>query len=132
MARPTKKNPLGKQKKPKRDNPETIRKLEEAFALDCTVWEACYYANISQDTYYDLVRDRPELLEIFTRLRERPVLIARQTVVNNLKENPELSLKYLERKRKAEFSTRTENTWSEWWPIQQIISYSIPDNERWW
>jgi hypothetical protein len=41
-------------------------------------------------------------------LREKPVLIARQTVVKSLKDNPEMALKYLERKRKKEFSTRTE------------------------
>lgn len=107
MARPTKKNPEGKQKSPKL-TPETIRKLEGAFAIDATVGEACYYANISQDTYYRWIKKFPELSEKFKRLRQKPILTARQEVVKGLANNPEFSLKYLERKKKDEFSLRTE------------------------
>ena len=109
MAKPTPKNPTGAQIKPKRDNPETIRKLEEAFSLDCTLQEARFYADISSDTYYKLIEDKPNLLKRFEALRNRPVLIARQTVVKACKDNPEMAMKYLERKKKNEFSTRTEN-----------------------
>ena len=21
--------------------------------------------------------------------------------------------------------------WPDWWPVQQVVSYSIPDNQRW-
>ena len=95
--------------KPKLDNPEVIKKLEEAFALDCSIWEACFYADISIQTYYNIIDDKPELLDRFTALREKPVLMARQEVVKGFKWNPELALKYLERKRKNEFSTKTES-----------------------
>lgn len=107
MARPTKNNPKGEQKSPKL-TPETIRKLEGAFAIDATVGEACYYANISQDTYYRWIKKFPELSEKFKRLRQKPILTARQEVVKGLANNPEFSLKYLERKKKDEFSLRTE------------------------
>jgi hypothetical protein len=88
---------------------EKIKKLEEAFALDCSVGEACFYAEISHQTYYNWLEAKPELVERFKALRERPVLLARTAVVNKIKEgDADVAMKYLERKRKAEFSTKVE------------------------
>lgn len=61
--------------------PEAIKKLEEAFALDCSIPEACFYADISKTTYYNWLEKDPELVDRFAALRERPVLLARTTVV---------------------------------------------------
>jgi hypothetical protein len=41
-------------------------------------------------------------------LKETTIIKARNSVLRGIEDNPELALKYLERKRKAEFSTRTE------------------------
>ena len=95
--------------KQKLDKPETIHKLEQAFALDCSIPEACLYADICKQSYYNLLKDRPELIDRFDSLRNKPVLLARQEVIKWMKDNPELALKYLERKRKDEFSLKTEN-----------------------
>jgi hypothetical protein len=43
-----------------------------------------------------------------------------------LKDNPDMALKYLERKRKKEFSTRNEITWEDWWAIE----YKITDKQK--
>lgn len=86
---------------------DTVRKLEEVFAIDGTIEEACYYADISRDTYYRWCKEFPKLSDKFERLRERPVLKARQTVIKSL-DQPDYAFRYLERKRKNEFSTRTE------------------------
>ena len=94
--------------KPKLQDPMIIKKLEEAFAFDTTIQEACFYADISPQTYYNLLESKPELLERFEALRNKPVLMARQEVVKGFKWNPDLALKYLERKRKNEFSTKQE------------------------
>ncbi len=32
---------------------ETLQKLEEAFAMDCTDEEACFYANIAPASLYN-------------------------------------------------------------------------------
>lgn len=101
MARPTENNPEGKQISPKFTE-STIRKLEEAFAIDASVKEACYYADISTDTYYRWIKEYPELSYKLERLREKPVLKARQTVVKSL-DQPDYAFKYLEKKRKDEF-----------------------------
>jgi hypothetical protein len=106
MARPCAKNPTGAQKSSKR-TPKVLTKLEEAFAFDCSVGEACFYADISESTYYDWVKDEPELSERFKALRNKPILKARQTVVQGLND-PKNAQWYLERKLKSEFGTKTD------------------------
>lgn len=109
MARPTKNNPEGKQKMVKQ-SPETIGKLEQAFAIDATIAEACFYAGIHPSTYHDWVNADYKLNDRLQALRNNPVLTARQTVVKAIKTDSELALKYLERKKKLEFSPRIEQT----------------------
>lgn len=121
MARPTKKNPEGKQKSPKLTE-DTIRKLEEAFSIDASVKEACYYADISTDTFYRWIKKYPKLSYKLERLREKPVLKARQTVVRSL-DQPDYAFKYLERKKKDEFSPRQELTGKDGEPIK--TSYEV-------
>lgn len=87
---------------------EVVKKLEEAFAIDSTVEEACFYADISRETYYNWIKVHKQLFDRFTALRNRPVLTARTTVVNAIKTDPDLAMRYLERKRKGEFSPRIE------------------------
>jgi len=95
--------------KPIKMTESVVKKLEEVFALDGSVEEACYYANISRQSYYNWIKSFPDMLERFDSLRQRPFLKARQTVVKSL-DNPEMALKYLERKKKDEFSTRQDIT----------------------
>ncbi|PNX51989.1 MAG: hypothetical protein BV456_00925 [Thermoplasmata archaeon M8B2D] len=102
---------------------DVLDKLEQAFSLDCTIEEACLHADINPSTYYVWVKKDKKLSERFTALRNKPILLARKTLVEGLKDNPELSLKYLERKRKSEFSLRMEN-------INADGEIDIEDDER--
>jgi len=88
---------------------ETVKKLEEVFALDGTVEEACFYAGISRQTYYNWVKEKPELLDRFEALRQRPFLKARQTIVKAL-DNPDHAFKYMTKKKKAEFGDALDLT----------------------
>lgn len=96
MSRPTKLDNL------------KVKKLEEAFALGSTIAEACYYADISKQTYYNWTEQKPELLDRFEQLQQVPILKARKTLVNALESDPRLAFKYLERKLKDEFGPRYE------------------------
>jgi hypothetical protein len=86
----------------------TVNKLEEAFALGCSDEEACFYAGISKQTLYNFQNKNDEFLDRKSLLKQRPVLKARQSVVNSLEKNPMLALKFLERVRKEEFSTQQQ------------------------
>lgn len=108
MARPTPNNPRGEQIKYKM-TPETLAKLEEAFAIDASIPEACMFAGISLDTYYRWIKEFPKLSERFAQLRQKPILKARHVVVSNISAgNVETSKWYLERKAKSEFALRSE------------------------
>jgi hypothetical protein len=95
--------------RPTKMTPEVVTKLEEVFALDGTVEEACFYAGISRNAYYEWIKAKPELNDRFEELRQRPFLKARQTIVKNL-DQPEHAKWYMERKKKNEFAQRTEMT----------------------
>lgn len=104
-GRPKKKHAGGR---PTKFTPETVKKLEEAFLMGCSDLEACLVADISKTSLYNYQNANPEFVERKEKLKETPILNARQCVINEVKSNPDMALKYLERKRKKEFSLRQE------------------------
>lgn len=99
----------------------TVKKLEEAFAMDCTIGEACLFAGISRVTYYEWIKKHPDLANRFEELRENPVLKARSTIIKNL-DNVGTSQWYIERKRKGEFASRQEHTGADGQPIVDLTA----------
>ena len=93
-----------------RDEKDVVRLLEEAFALGCTDLEACLYADIGKTALYKYQDKHPEFAERKELLKNRPVLQARNSVIQAMKRDGNLALKFLERKAKAEFALRTELT----------------------
>jgi hypothetical protein len=119
-------NPVGR---PTKLTEEVVRKLEEVFALDGTVEEACFYAGISRQTYYEWIKENTELNDKFQALRERPILKARQTVVKSL-DQPEYAFKYLERKKKKEFGNNLDVTSGDKpIPLLGVIKENVSDND---
>lgn len=95
--------------RPTKLTPETVTKLEEVFALDGTVEEACFYAEISRNAYYEWIKANPALNDRFEALRQRPFLKARQTIVKAL-DNPHDAQWYLTRKKRKEFGENVDVT----------------------
>lgn len=94
-----------------------LGKLREAFLWGCTDREACLYADINPDTLYEYQKQHPEYTDQKELYKSNPILIARKSVVDALKTDPNLALKYLERKRSDEFS------------IKQTIN-QVPDDQQ--
>lgn len=86
-----------------------VEKLEYAFALGCSDEEACFYADIHKQTLYNYQDKTPGFIDRKQALKSRPIFVARESVVKGLR-NPDLALKFLERKAKSEFSLRQELT----------------------
>jgi hypothetical protein len=107
--------------------PETVKKLEEVFAIDGTVEEACFYAEISKQTYYNWIKEFPEMAERFDALRQRPFLKARQTIVKAL-DDPNHAFKYLERKKKKEFGANVDVKFTGELTMAQILKNIDADN----
>ncbi len=101
------KRPVGR---PSKLTPLVIKKLEEAFAMGSSDGEACYYAEISTVTFYAYLKKNPEFVNRRDQLKERPVLMARQKVVNEITSDVKVAQWFLERKRKGEFAVRTDIT----------------------
>lgn len=107
-----KKKPEDKEKvgRPTILTPEIIAKLEQAFSMGCSDLEACFYADIGKTTLYNYQNAHPEFVERKERLKERMIFKARTVIADALNKNDENTAKwYLERKKKDEFSTRSEN-----------------------
>lgn len=104
----TNKASVNKGGRPTKLNDDVVNKLEYAFSIGGTIEEACFYADISRETYYKWIKANAKLSDRFVQLRLKPILEAKEAVVKAFKRDPKLALAYLERKAKAEFSLRTE------------------------
>ena len=94
--------------RPTKMTSDVVRKLEHAFAVGASDVEACYYADISRDTLYRWIKENPHFSDKVERLRQMPILKAREELIRGLDGNPDLALKFLERKLKDEFGVRQE------------------------
>jgi hypothetical protein len=109
---------MGRPRKIKKSNagrptvmtPDVIVKLEQAFAIDSTVQEACSYAEISHDAFYDYLKKNPQFSDRIADLRNRPILAARERVVKGIRENYSNAMDYLRRKKRAEFGDSVDHT----------------------
>lgn len=87
---------------------EALALLKEAFLLGCTDEEACLKAEIDDSTLYRYQKKNPNYARQKERWKQNPFLIARRSIVEGLATDPNLALKYMERKKKDEFSLKQE------------------------
>lgn len=93
--------------RPTERNEEVNRKIEEAAALGASIEEIAMYCGVHRATLYRWIQDDSELRDRIEELKERPILKARQTVVQSLGDANH-AFKYLEKKRKQEFGPTLE------------------------
>jgi hypothetical protein len=87
---------------------EKIALLKAAFLFGASDKEACAYAEISKDSLYRYQSSHPDFSEQKEAWKENPILKAKETVFRGVQRDPDLALRYLERKKKDEFSLRNE------------------------
>lgn len=107
--------------RPSVDTPEVRRKIEEAAAFDASVEEIAFFAGIHRDTLHQILKKDKVFSDRIAALRNNPVMKARASVINSFRREPELALKYLERKRRKEFATKQEVEHSGEVNIGQIL-----------
>lgn len=90
-----------------KDEENVLAKCKEVWAFGGTDAEAAFYAEVSKDSVSRYLKAHDDVRELRDRLKEQPILRARKTVVDNLGD-PQVAFRYLERKRKDEFSERQE------------------------
>lgn len=100
---------------------DVLQKLEAAFSWGCTDNEACIWANISPSTLYNYQLAHPEFVKRKELLKDTPNLKARQVINMALQQKDKQAAQWwLERKRKEEFSTRSEMVQPE--PIKVFVT----------
>jgi hypothetical protein len=100
MASKKKGNPVGR---PSKFTDEVRRKIEEVAALDGSVEEMAYYADVDRTSIYNFFKEDREFFNRIEKLRARPILKARQAAIKHLEDSYTNAIDYLKRKRKAEF-----------------------------
>jgi len=85
-------------------------KLEQAAAVGASVEEMAYYCDVSRQTVYNWLKADTVLFDKIERLRQKPILAARQTVAKGVTESYTSAMDYLKRKKRDEFGDRTEIT----------------------
>lgn len=90
--------------------PAVAEKLRQAFEIAATDLEACRFAGISAEALYNHQRKYPEFVKYKEWLKETPDLAARNVVARAAQTSLGAAQWWLERRKKAEFSTRSEVT----------------------
>ena len=90
-----------------------LDRLLQAFSYGCTDKEACLHAGISESALYNYQKKHPNFKELKDKLKEYPVLYARQTLFDNIKGDKHICLKILEKldkkyRQKQEVSLKDE------------------------
>ena len=80
-----------------------VKKLEDIFKIGGSVKQACAYAEIAKQSYYEFVKDKPKLLDHFEHLSENITIVALNTVAKAIPSNPSIAMTILERKMAKDF-----------------------------
>ena len=90
--------------RPSKFTPDVIVKLKAAFANSFTVEQACYYAGVNKQTYYNWLEKDQRFLDEMEAVREAPTMKAKQVVVGAINSGDvETSKWWLKHKASDEF-----------------------------
>jgi len=109
---------------------DVIRKLEDAFSIGASDREATFYAGIAMSTLYDYQTAHPEFVERKEALKEKPIMLARQTVVKAITTDPKMAMEYLKAKKRDEFASRQELTGKDGAELSNPAVIYLPANGR--
>lgn len=88
---------------------DVLNKLYTAFSQGNNDEDACEFAQVSTTCFYNYQKRNPEFKEWKDGLKRRPILKAKNTVIQHL-DDPKIALEYLKAKCKDEFGQRMEVT----------------------
>lgn len=123
FVRKTKPKPVNKGGRPKKSTgkkrgrsgrkctitPEVLAKLRQAFQVGATDKEACAYAGVSGDALYRYCKKHPEFADEKEELKLLPVIAARHTIVQAVRDgNWKAASYYLTKKVPDEFGDKSK------------------------
>lgn len=108
----------------------TLQKLKEAFLRGYDNVGACVYAGIKESTFYAHCKINPDFLQSKRRWQESLVMAARENLSRSITEDGDINTSkwLLERRKKEEFSLRTESTGADGGAIVYERFETVPTN----
>lgn len=78
--------------------------LEQAFRIDARVTEACVYAGISRDAYYDKLKKDPDFTDRMARAQNTPFMMAKRVVMKAiLAGDAKLAMRFLSARQRERY-----------------------------
>ena len=109
---------------------EVETKLEDAFRSDFTNEEACRSVDISEKTFYRKCKANESFDRKMRAAKDYAAIKAKKNVINGIHEGDKNDSKwYLERRRKKDWSTRTEFTGEDGGPVSIITKVPVIKEE---
>jgi hypothetical protein len=93
--------------RPTERTPEIDVKIEQVASYGASNEEIAFFIGVHRRTLQTWLENDPELRHRIEELKEKPILKARETIVQSLND-PDNAKWYLARKKKREFAERTE------------------------
>ena len=87
--------------------PEMDRSIKKCLELDMPITKLCMACGITEPTFYNWVKWDPDFAAMVRTAKFFVSNAARASVIKHMKHDGGLALKYLERKEKDEFSTKS-------------------------
>lgn len=98
--------------RPTKMTPDVVAKLSEGFQHDFTVEEACRFAGISKDAYYDERKRNPAFGDEMDRAQDFPLILAKNRMFSYIKSQRDgygaLALKFLERRQRERYTPKLD------------------------
>lgn len=127
--------------RPSKFTEEVVRKLEEAFRCAWSDTDACAYAGISRETFYDWMDENRRFSDNFTKEMQEdfisrinaakvyPKLSCKKTLVQaGMRGDRRAAIEYLKR-IDPDFKDKQETILK--WDAENPVQIFIPDNGRW-
>lgn len=89
------------------DIEDYITNISEFLKTGCSINEACLHGKVPYTTVLDYYKQDENIRNKIDRLMATPILEARKKVIEDISKNVDTAKWYLERKKRAEFSTQT-------------------------
>ena len=97
----------------KKLDPDAVSKLRQAFAIGCTVEEACFYAEIATSTYYRWIEKYPKLEKYVKEMGHRLGVKSKENVAKIIESGDVANAwRYLERTQPDLYAETLKNAHS--------------------
>jgi hypothetical protein len=110
--------------KPYKYNEDVVQRITQALRAGNTRRASCAYAGISEDTFAVWLKDIPEFSDSIKKA-EGDAEVRNVAIIQRAADTTwQAAAWWLERKHKAEWSSRVEQTGADGSPVKVIVEYS--------